>query len=152
MKYIGVSQTSSGKWRARIRNNGIKKSLGLFSTAEEAALAYDCVAKKIRKKGTYTLNFTETGAGRSYNGRRCSSKYEGVHFDYRLRKYRPTLSVNGKQIRGAYYIKEKDAAKAHDDMVRKYGTDHKIHFPIVTFSATKMVRAELSVSFLYTIK
>ena len=35
----------SGKWRARITTNGRSRSLGMFSTAEEAAMAYRAAAE-----------------------------------------------------------------------------------------------------------
>ena len=36
----GISQTSNGKWRARIVRDGVRHDLGLFGTADEAAEAY----------------------------------------------------------------------------------------------------------------
>ena len=39
--YRGVSRHVSGKWQAEIKTNGVRTYLGLFSTAEEAAKAYD---------------------------------------------------------------------------------------------------------------
>ena len=39
--YRGVSRHTSGKWQAEIKTNGVRTYLGLFSTAEEAAKAYD---------------------------------------------------------------------------------------------------------------
>ena len=43
------------KWRASIKRNGAKIHLGFFSTAEEAALAYDQAARS--HGGVYILNF-----------------------------------------------------------------------------------------------
>lgn len=45
-KYKGV-QSRGSKWRARIRVNGIMKSLGTFSDIKAAARAYDTAANKI---------------------------------------------------------------------------------------------------------
>lgn len=46
--FRGVSWVSSyNKWRARIKYNGVTKSLGRFASAQEAADAYDHHAKQI---------------------------------------------------------------------------------------------------------
>lgn len=37
----------TGKWRARIRDHGVRRSLGYFDTKEEAADAYAAAAKEI---------------------------------------------------------------------------------------------------------
>lgn len=44
--YKGIYRVKS-KWRAEIKVNGTKKSLGYFSSAEEAARQYDVVAKEL---------------------------------------------------------------------------------------------------------
>ena len=41
----GVSDTTSGKYQARIKMNGKRRDLGTFATVEEAAVAY-AVAKR----------------------------------------------------------------------------------------------------------
>jgi hypothetical protein len=43
----GVFPTSKGRWRARIRINGIQHHLGTFSTVEEAAAAYEAAARRL---------------------------------------------------------------------------------------------------------
>jgi hypothetical protein len=45
-KFKGVS-TVNGKWRARIKVNGVQSHLGVFSTPEAAARAYDEAAARI---------------------------------------------------------------------------------------------------------
>lgn len=42
----GVSLHWSGRWRARIRADGKRKSLGMYDTAEEAYLAYCAAARQ----------------------------------------------------------------------------------------------------------
>lgn len=51
--YKGVSQTGA-RWRAKIYHKGKSIHLGHFSTAKEAALAYDEKARELRGTGTRT--------------------------------------------------------------------------------------------------
>lgn len=44
-RYKGVD-FHAGKWRARVKVNGVQRSLGHFSTAEAAARAYDEAARQ----------------------------------------------------------------------------------------------------------
>jgi hypothetical protein len=41
----GIHQLPSGRWRAQVRINGRKQTLGCFGTKEEAAAAYDSAAR-----------------------------------------------------------------------------------------------------------
>lgn len=59
--FLGVDwQSDAGKWRARVKKFGVRRSLGLFATEEAAALAYDEAAREIH--GEFArLNFPTRG-------------------------------------------------------------------------------------------
>jgi hypothetical protein len=45
--FKGMSKTKSGKWQARIKNNGKLIALGTFLSEYDAAIAYNSAAKVI---------------------------------------------------------------------------------------------------------
>ncbi len=54
--YKGVSTLRNGKFKAAIRANNFLKLLGWFDTAEDAARAYDCEARKVHgEMGRYNF-------------------------------------------------------------------------------------------------
>jgi hypothetical protein len=56
----------------------------------------------------------------SENSKNNISKYRGIWFDKRCRKYRAHLVVNGKRNYLGYYTDPLDAAKAYDEAAQQY--------------------------------
>ena len=58
--YRGVYMTTSGKWRAQIKSQGVIHQLGSYDTPEEAAMAWDEAALEMH--GAFArLNFIKKG-------------------------------------------------------------------------------------------
>ncbi len=59
-----------------------------------------------------------------------TSKYKGVFYDKRRKKFRACLSVNGKKKHLGYFDNEIDAAKAYDNAAKLYRKDFAVlNFP-----------------------
>lgn len=140
--FIGVSQNDSGRYQARICVNYESISLGFYSTAKRAALAYDAGARK--HNGEFAaLNFPSVDAysdveenrikyfaQRKKNTAKCS-KYLGVSKS--LSRWQAQLMHEGVYYELGSYSSEREAALAFDKKARELrGNDAILNFPRVT--------------------
>ena len=114
--YFGVRKTSSGKYTARIKNNGKLKNLSSYDTAHQAAKAFDKEAIKLRRPLS-KLNYPKKApvgytpiqkALRSNN----TVGYRGVA--KRGKNYQAQIFINGELTNLGHYDTAKEAAIAYD--------------------------------------
>jgi len=113
-KYRGVSWDKGGKkWRVRIKVGSKEKSLGSFSDEIAAACAYDAfvIAKKLNKP----LNFPGGVAAKGHVVTSPkTSRFRGVSWDKRVKKWEVRIGVHGNQKRIGHFTDEGEAAHAYD--------------------------------------
>jgi hypothetical protein len=124
--YQGVSWCRGNQqWKAEIKVRNVRHHVGYFDSEEEAAVAYDRVAKHLRSR--QPLNFPNVATRpaapsavhreiRQARKLDTSSRYIGVSRDP-LRRERPwfaSLMVEQKGLALGRYRTEREAAMAHD--------------------------------------
>ena len=73
----------------------------------------------------------QNGANQGKQKGTCSSKYKGVCWYKRTKKWRAYIKVNGKQIHLGCFTDEMDAASAYDEAAMEYFGDFaNLNFPI----------------------
>jgi hypothetical protein len=72
----------------------------------------------------------------------CTSKYKGVSWSKRQRKWEARLKVSGKHLFLGYFNNEDDAGQAHNNAVRKYGLEE-----VSVMNDTPQERARKNIQF-----
>lgn len=128
-KYKGVTwDKQTGRWRAQVTFNCKTIHLGLYDIEENAAKAYNRFAEE--HYGEFTrLNVVDdcielperSMVNRrkrlTYGGRPTSSKYKGVHWCKRERRWRAMGQLNFKRVHLGYFDTEEAAARAYNKFV-----------------------------------
>jgi hypothetical protein len=99
---------SKKKWEAEIYVDGKKKYLGNFVDEDDAGRAYDAAVRK-----HYAGDDKPTKKGRT-------SRHRGVYWHKRGKKWRASITANGKRKWLGTFVDEDDAARAYDAAVRKH--------------------------------
>jgi hypothetical protein len=136
------------KWVAQIAHDGKKQHLGCFDDEREAARAVDTAARRLRGENahggraiggghTWRLNFPTDGevkqakdrgallteedkaAAAAASERQGPSKFVGVHWVKKDRKWRAGIKHDGNQQRLGHFDDEWEAARAVDTVARR---------------------------------
>lgn len=104
--YIGVSYHKATRYfRANISTGGVRRFLGTFSTATEAARQYDAAALQAGRPGNF------------YG----KSKHRGVTWDHRARKWVARIVIITTYYTLGSFLHEKDAALKYDEVAARFG-------------------------------
>ena len=139
--YDGVRSVGEGHWTARLRVDGVSRWLGIWPTAEAAAIAYDRAVLKYYGK-TVPRNFPERrlkptnveqlqAEARQERGVRATSGYLGVCPRRGANKsWAATIVVEGNRKRLGSWASAEEAAEAYDRAVLMYRGEKAIrNFP-----------------------
>ena len=138
-KYTGVSfNKATKKWKAQIMIDGKKCYIGTYESEEEAAIDYaravfkyngqEALDKMRERKSSGSgpaIDLSDVPPqqpvpkikGRIKEG---ASKYTGVTFNKRTKKWKGEISIDGKQRHIGYYNNEEEAAIDYARAVFKY--------------------------------
>jgi hypothetical protein len=114
--------SSMQKYNAKIKVNGVNRSLGLFDTAEQAARAY--ARAYLREHGGPSALSLADHVRQEEEGEEeidlepfrtetSNAGYRGVHWDSSRRKYRSKIRVNGAVRYLGLFVSAKEAAQVY---------------------------------------
>eukprot|EP01046_Picozoa_sp_COSAG06_P060180 COSAG06_NODE_12713_length_1339_cov_6.925806_1_plen_403_part_00 len=147
-KFVGVGwDKSNRKWKAQIRHDGKNHNLGSFDDEHEAARAVDTAARRLRGEDAHggraagvkcrRLNFPTEGevkrahergalltaedraAAAAASERQGPSKFVGVSWDKKNRKWKAQITHDGKTQFLGHFDDEREAALAVDTAARR---------------------------------
>lgn len=142
-RYLGVSWSESAQaWAANINVQDRHAFIGHFDDEQEAALAYDAVAREVLGPDARDrFNFPDRIiAPRSLDSIRaelwerfkstCTSSYTGVSWSKVEEKWRANIIVDGLTHPLGAFDNEVDAARAYDEAaLRLLGPEAHVNFP-----------------------
>ena len=100
-KYIGVRKSKCGNWRVMIHVNKKEKCMGTFKNEIDAANEYQRALKEFNETGKITINTPLM--------KRKASKYRGVCWSIRDKRWFARIQINKKIYSLGYFKKEYNA-------------------------------------------
>jgi len=111
-KYTGVSWSNKGKrWNSLIEINGKGVHLGSFTKEYNAYLSYQRALIEFNKTGKVTINTPAM--------KQKTSKYKGVSWSKKNKKWQSAIYINKKQIYLGYFTNEYEAHLAYQKALEK---------------------------------
>lgn len=128
-KFKGVSWDKSvGLWRASIKINDKRTTIGRYVTEEAAGLAYNEYAKE--HFGEYA-NLNDIDESIDYKNltpkNKKSSKYVGVSWNKKYGKWKADFYINGKSKFIGHFDSEEDAAIAYNEKIINFNLKRKLN-------------------------
>lgn len=126
--FKGVHKGESGKWHARIGVNSKSYQLGVYSTPEDAARAYNKAAAKFH--GEFAcLNQVVPLFPENNKSSSNASGFKGVRKE-RSGLYSARITHNGESVGIGRFKTAEDAAKAYDEKAKELrGVVTRLNFP-----------------------
>jgi AP2-like factor, euAP2 lineage len=134
-KYKGVYlNPTNNRWFAQIRD-GKGFALGTYDSEEDAARAYNIAAKQIFGEFAFLNDIPDSL--RPPQARILTSKYLGVCWYKRTKRWKGKIVQDGKQFHLGYFFDEIEAARAYDEAAKKlFGDEAQLNFPDVALDKT----------------
>lgn len=119
----------SNRFISRIGVNGKNIYIGTFTTAEDAAKAYNIKAEKYFGEYALLNNVDHTGFDIEDKRVRSYGRYRGVCFHKRDKKWQASRGHNGRKYYIGQFDTEIEAAKAYDDfLINELGIYEDLNF------------------------
>lgn len=125
--FKGVSyHKKTNTWKAQISCNGTDKSLGYYSTPEEAAFVYNKACKELFGEFGYLNEIGDVTLQpkvRKTPKRHSKSGYPGIHWHKQKGKWMVNLNINGKKKYIGLFNQIEDAIAARDKAIKENNLD-----------------------------
>ena len=117
-RFVGVNWCKTKqRWKAQLRIDGKRRSLGNFTSEESAARVWDKAARELRGPDT-PANFADdplalAAALKAEPKKKTSSRFVGVNWEKRRQRWKAQIRAGGKHRHLGYFVLEEVAARAY---------------------------------------
>ena len=112
-RFTGVPWNKTSKiWKVKITINKKENYLGRFNDEIEASDEYQRALKEFKETGKVTINTPAM--------KRKTSRYKGVHWNNKEKKWIAQIFINGKHIHFGAFINEDEAHLAYKNKLKNW--------------------------------